>query len=111
MFRIKWMTHFSEIGMIDTDDSIIESDLDRLVYSCIEKLRKMRMIASGQQPDGFVISNEEGSEVRRWFDSPSPSQKTARFHIQSSPAKIVFFSDETTTWCKTIPNDLRRLKY
>jgi len=110
MFRIEWMTHLSAIGMIETDNGI-DRDLDELVYSCIDRLPKMRMKPSGAQPDGFLIFNDEGIEVRRWFNSPAPWQNTAQFHIQNSPEKIVFFSDETTTWCKTIPRERRRLKF
>jgi hypothetical protein len=110
MFRIKWMTHLSEIGMIETDDGI-GSDLDKLAYSCIDRLPKMRISPSGISPDGFVIFDDSGLEVRRWFSSPSPRQKMAQFHIQSSPEKIVFFSDETTTWCKAIPQDRRRSQF
>jgi len=106
MFRIKWVTHLSEIEMIEIENSI-NDDLDMLAYSCIERLPKMRMEPSGTQPDGFLIFDDQGREVRRWFSSPLPRQKMAQFRIQSSPEKIVFFSDETTTWCKTIPQERR----
>jgi hypothetical protein len=107
MFRIKWMTHLSEIGMIETDNAI-GNDLDKLAYSCIQKLPKMRMNSSGISPDGFIILNDKGTEVRRWFGSPSPRQRMAQFHIQNNPRKIIFFSDETITWCQTIPQEGRR---
>jgi hypothetical protein len=107
MFRVKWVTHLSEIGIIETDGG----PLDKLAYSCIERLPEMRISPAGIRPDGFLIFNDDGKEVRRWFGTPSPRQKSAQLRIQSNPRKIVFFSDETITWCETIPQDRRRTRF
>jgi hypothetical protein len=106
MFSVKWVSHLSENELLEIETSF-DSDLDRLAYSCIERLSKMRMSPTKTTPDGFLIHNAEGTEVRRWFDTPSPIQKIVQLRIQNSPKKIVFVSDETITWCKTFPQGRR----
>lgn len=75
-------------------------DLDQLAYLCIRRLPQIRVEPGRLTPDGFLILDSNGKEVRRWFVSAPPTQKVLPFHIKNSHGNVVFISEEITTWCK-----------
>jgi hypothetical protein len=52
MFSVKWVVHRHEIQPVAVENSAVQ-DLDEVVESC--------------PPDGFLVFDSAGSEVRRWF--------------------------------------------
>ncbi len=71
MFIVKWVTHLSEIAPIETEDCL-DRDLDDHVSSCLKRLPDMRLKPFDIIPDGFLILDDTGHELRRWFGSPRP---------------------------------------
>jgi hypothetical protein len=43
-------------------------DVDEIVASCRKRLSVMRRCGSPNSPDGFVVVDGAGYEVRRWFE-------------------------------------------
>ncbi len=71
MFSVKWVTHHSES---DSETEVgIDRDLDELVSFYISRLATVRMHPSGLPPDGFLVYDAGGKEVRRWFGSSRTS--------------------------------------
>jgi hypothetical protein len=60
----------------ETQPVVVESsavtDLDALVLSCKWRLSEMREKYPLNQPDGFLVFDEAGNELRRWFGSERP---------------------------------------
>ncbi len=71
MFTVKWVMHRHETRPAEVEKSAI-ADLDALVLSCQWKLSEMREKHPSNPPDGFLIFDGEGKEVRRWFGSERP---------------------------------------
>ncbi len=71
MFIVKWVTHLSEIAPVETE-ICFDYDLDDLVASCLKRLPDMRLKPCGIAVDGFLILDDTGHELRRWFGSPRP---------------------------------------
>jgi hypothetical protein len=72
MFSVKWGTRQNENQPIETESSVF-TDLDQLVASCREALYGMRLRHIALPPDGFIISDADGKELRRWFGSYMPA--------------------------------------
>ncbi len=67
MYSIKWLTLDGE-NEIALETSVY-SDLEEVVASCIKRLPAAQLRFSQTPPDGFVIFDSDGNEVRRWFSS------------------------------------------
>jgi hypothetical protein len=72
MFCVKWVIHGHETRPVEAEDSF-SKDLDTVVRSCQKKLFAMRQIHAGTPPDGFIVCNGKGMEVRRWFGFSRPN--------------------------------------
>jgi hypothetical protein len=70
MFTVKRVKHRYERLPIEIETS--HGDLDALVSSCQWKLSEMREKHPMNPPDGFLVFDEAGNEVRRWFASERP---------------------------------------
>ncbi len=70
MFVVQWIIHFNEKVPLETEYSI-HQDLDDLVLSCKEKLPFMRLFRAQTPPDGFLVFDASGREVRRWMGIPT----------------------------------------
>ncbi len=68
MFTVKWIMHRHESQPVEVETSC-HGDLDTVVSSCQKRLSKIREKHSANPPDGFLVFNSEGKEVRRWFGS------------------------------------------
>jgi len=71
MFSIRWVTHRDEENASMAEKSLL-SNVDAVVASCLDRLPLMqgRSLVS---PDGFVVYDDNGHEVRRWFGSVRPA--------------------------------------
>jgi hypothetical protein len=67
MFSVKWVTHHNESKPIEIER--VHLELDEVVAACIARLPKMRLDRIKTSPDGFLVCDEAGREVRRWFGS------------------------------------------
>ena len=70
MFCIKWVVHHPEAQPIDVENS--DQDLNTIVESCRSRFFDMICKHPSAPPDGFLIFDREGNEVRRWFESVRP---------------------------------------
>jgi hypothetical protein len=68
MFDVKWVAQQNEASPIDSENSVLQN-LDVVVWHCISRLPLMREEFAHCPPDGFLVFNHEGREVRRWFGS------------------------------------------
>ncbi len=71
MYAIKWVMHRYETQPVVVENSHV-ADLDALVLSCQWRLSEMRERYPLNQPDGCIVSDEAGNELRRWFGSERP---------------------------------------
>jgi hypothetical protein len=69
MYAIKWVMHEHEAEPVEEETSC-HGDLDAVVLSCQRRLSIMREKHPFDLPDGFLVFDDEGNEVRRWFRSP-----------------------------------------
>jgi hypothetical protein len=69
MFTIKWVMHHREAEPVEEETSC-HGNVDAVVLSCQRRLSIMREKHSLDPPDGFLVFDDEGNEVRRWFRSP-----------------------------------------
>jgi hypothetical protein len=72
MFSVKWVVHRHETEPVEVENSALE-DLDEVVETCRARLPEMRRKHANTPPDGFLIFDSAGNEVRRWFGSPRPA--------------------------------------
>jgi hypothetical protein len=68
MFDVKWVVQQNEASPIDSENSGLQN-LDVIVWHCIARLPLMREEFSHCPPDGFLVFDQKGQEVRRWFGS------------------------------------------
>lgn len=91
MFKVKWITRFNDHRPIAIEDSIL-IDVDKVFTSCRERLYGKRFERFGVPPDGFVICDEDGKELRRWLaseiepdDAIVPSRSTSNLPSRRYP--------------------------
>jgi hypothetical protein len=68
MYTVKWIERGKESEPVEIDESI-HTDLDRIVYICKDALYGVRLRHFARPPDGFIVVDHDGQEVRRWVDS------------------------------------------
>jgi hypothetical protein len=71
MFIIKWVAHRHENEPVEVENSN-DRDIGMVVLSCQSKLLGMRKKHAQAPPDGFLVFDEVGNELRRWFRTPRP---------------------------------------
>ena len=71
MFIVKWVARFREHTPVETEESIL-TDLDDIVRSCKERLYGIRLRYVATPPDGFIVCDEGGKELRRWLGPIAP---------------------------------------
>ena len=72
MFTVKWVSRENESQPVVIESSVF-TDLDKVVASCREALYGMRLKHIGLPPDGFIVADADGKELRRWFGSYMPN--------------------------------------
>jgi hypothetical protein len=70
MFRVKWLER-DKHEPVEVENSIF-TDLDNVVSFCQFALSSMRLRHTARPPDGFVVVDDDGKEVRQWFGSWRP---------------------------------------
>ena len=72
-FKVKWVVHRYETLPVEIESDVVQ-DLDKLVSCCQERFFEMRLKYPNTPPDGFLVFNSDGNEVRRWFESARPKE-------------------------------------
>jgi len=87
VFKVKWIVRFQEVSPIEVEDGA-HADLDELVAFCQSQLFVKRLSHVSNPPDGFLVCDEKGKELRRWIVAPIaptdaivPSEETS--HLPS----------------------------
>jgi hypothetical protein len=70
---VKWVVHRYETLPVEVE-SVVLLDLDKLVASCKGRFSEMRCKYPNTPPDGFLVFDSAGNEVRRWFESARPKE-------------------------------------
>jgi hypothetical protein len=70
-FSVSWVVHRYETLPVKVEHCVFQH-LDKLVESCRARFPEMRGRHPNTPPDGFLIFDGAGTEVRRWFQSPRP---------------------------------------
>jgi hypothetical protein len=71
MFIVKWALRFDDKNPMEVEESIL-TDLDEVVSSSKERLYGIRLRYTTNPPDGFIVFDENGRELRRWFGPIPP---------------------------------------
>jgi ribose 1,5-bisphosphokinase PhnN len=72
-FSVNWVVHRHETQPVEVEHSVIQ-DLDRLVKTCRRRFSEMKLKYPNTPPDGFLVLDGAGDEVRRWFESARPKE-------------------------------------
>ena len=72
-FSVKWVVHQYETLPVEIESGALQ-DLDALVSSCQARFSEMSLKHPITPPDGFLIFDSDGNEVRRWFGSARPRE-------------------------------------
>ncbi len=70
-FSVKWVVHRYETLPVEVEMDVLQN-LDELVESCRGRTSDMRLKYPNTPPDGFLVFDSAGNEVRRWFESARP---------------------------------------
>jgi hypothetical protein len=68
-FSVNWVVHRYETLPVATENCLFQ-DLDQIVETCKARLSEMRGKHPDTPPDGFLVFNGAGTQVRRWFGMP-----------------------------------------
>jgi hypothetical protein len=71
MYRVRWVIQRQEAHSVEEETSV-HGDLDVVVASCIERFSEVRLKHPQNPPEGFLVFDETGQEVQRWFGSGGP---------------------------------------
>jgi hypothetical protein len=71
MFTVKWVVREKEAEPVATEGFGVRSP-DTVIGACRDRLASMRITHPDNPPDGFVVFDRNGKEVRRWFDLSLP---------------------------------------
>jgi len=71
MFVVKWVVRHQDENPVEVEDSVL-TNLDEIVASCKERLYGVRLRFTTHPPDGFIVCDENGKELRRWFGPVAP---------------------------------------
>jgi hypothetical protein len=86
-FSVSWVVHRYETLPV-TIEYCVGEDLDQIVESCRARLPEMRDKYPNTPPDGFLVFNGAGCEMRRWFESPRPPLPMAQCKARTGSANL-----------------------
>jgi hypothetical protein len=66
MFIVKWIVRYKERFPVETEESLL-ADVDAVVEACQSRLYEMRRNHVASPPDGFIVFDSRGNELRRWL--------------------------------------------
>jgi ribose 1,5-bisphosphokinase PhnN len=67
-FTVRWVAHRRETQPIAIERTSHQG-LDKLVETCQGRFPEMRRQYPGSPLDGFLVIDNDGNEVRRWFET------------------------------------------
>jgi CheY-like chemotaxis protein len=86
MFSVDWVTHDGH-GPVKTENDL-HRGLDEIVSSCVARLPSVRLAYPRTPPDGFLVFDSTGQEVRRWFGAARTNvQQIAAHWAANEPFK------------------------
>jgi hypothetical protein len=68
VFTVKWVKRRYERLPIEVETNC-HDELDAVVALCLKRLPEIRQKHPMNPPDGFLVFDEAGKEMRRWFGS------------------------------------------
>jgi hypothetical protein len=71
MFIVKWVARGKESEPILIEKGFLTT-LDKVVSSCRRRIPALRLDHPDTPPDGFIVLDSDGTEVRRWFEPLDP---------------------------------------
>jgi hypothetical protein len=71
MFTVNWVVRGKEAEPIKVERFKVLS-AETVVAACRYRLVAIRLSYPDSPPDGFIVLNDSGREVRRWFGDPLP---------------------------------------
>jgi hypothetical protein len=71
MFSVWWIARNNESQPILIEKGFLTT-LDKVASSCRRRIPMLRLDHPDTPPDGFLIFDSDGTEVRRWFEPPEP---------------------------------------
>jgi hypothetical protein len=83
-FSVSWVVHRYETLPV-TIEHCVGEDLYQIVESCRARLPEMRDKYPNTPPDGFLVFNGAGCEMRRWFESARPPLLMAQRKQEPGP--------------------------
>ena len=80
VFKVKWIDRFGDKPPIAIEDSVF-TNLDDIVEQSKDELYARRL-SHMRAPDGFIVCDEDGAELRRWIgpynaDAEDPGDEAA----------------------------------
>jgi hypothetical protein len=68
MFQVKWITYRGGqlVDIVEVEDCELRR-LDEVVATCQIRLGRMRQRHATNPPDGFLVIDSDGKELRRWI--------------------------------------------
>ena len=72
-FTVHWVAHRWETQPVAIERTT-DQGLDKLVETCQGRFPELRRKYPGSPPDGFLVIDNDGNEVRRWFESARPKE-------------------------------------
>jgi hypothetical protein len=70
---VHWVAHRRETQPVAIERTALQG-LDKLVEMCQGRFPEMKRTYPDTPPDGFLVFDADGIEVRRWFDSVRPKE-------------------------------------
>jgi hypothetical protein len=92
-FIVKWVVHWHETQPVEIENGAF-NDLDELVKSCQARFPEMRRKYPSAPPDGFLVFDSAGDEVRRWFESARRGRSRFETAIIEVPTSLLAQADE-----------------
>jgi hypothetical protein len=71
MFTVRWVAYGHEGDSIESE-VFRDIHADVIIEACKLRLPSMRLQFAGAPPDGFLVFDSGGKQVRRWFGSKRP---------------------------------------
>jgi hypothetical protein len=71
MFIVKWVARGKESEPILIEKGFLTT-LDKVVSSCRRRIPALRLDRPDAPPDGFIVVDSDGTELRRWFKPLDP---------------------------------------
>jgi hypothetical protein len=72
MFIVKWVARGKESEPVLVEKGF-RTTLEKVISSCWRRIPALRLDHPDTPPDGFIVLESDGTEVRRWFVPLDPN--------------------------------------